>query len=166
MARYYSFFFIRWWQTPSTHGSAANLSRPPPLMSTFALLWGVLRTPLRFFQIVAPPFLAHLITHLFRTYCENFRPRSRKVRSPDHVKWPHLTKSLNVRQRYTDWTNALKLSAIAINNSVYKMNISEFRYRWPKVRSILWPLHYKSMGEKWKAPLLNKNHSKHSQTSG
>ena len=60
---------------------------------TFALLGGgVVETPLRFFQIVqkrrraAPPFLAHLIIHLFRTCCENFRPRSRKVRSPSHVK--------------------------------------------------------------------------------
>ena len=62
---------------------------------TFALLGGgMLRPPLRF--------LAHLIIHLFRTCCENFRPRSRKVRSPNHVKWPHLIKSLNVLQRYTD----------------------------------------------------------------
>ena len=34
----------------------------------------------------APPFLAHLIIHLFRTCCENFKPRSRKVRSPGYVK--------------------------------------------------------------------------------
>ena len=53
---------------------------------------GLLRSLLRFFQIVqkrrraAPPFLAHLIIHLFRTCCANFRPRSRKVRSPGHVK--------------------------------------------------------------------------------
>ena len=50
--------------------------------------------------------------------------------------------------------------------SISNMYISEFRYRWPKVCSILWPLHYTSMGEKWKAPLLDKNHSKHYQTSG
>ena len=105
-------------------------------------------------------FLAHLIIHLFRTCCENFRPRSRKVRSPDHVKWPHLIQSLNVRQSYTDWPIALKLSAIDTSNSVDKMFTSELRYRWPKVRSILWPLHYKSMGENWKRlfwtkPILN-----------
>ena len=37
-----------------------------------------------------------------------------------------------------------------------KMYISEFCwYRWPKARSILRPLHYKSMVENWKAPLLD-----------
>ena len=30
----------------------------------------------------------------------------------------------------------------------------------------LWPLRYKSMRENWKAPVLDGNHSKHSQTSG
>ena len=91
----------------------------------------LLRTaPSGFFQLVqkrrraAPPFLAHLIIHLFCTCCENFRPRSRKVRSPGHIKWPHLIKCLNVRQRYTDWTFALKLSAIATSNIVYKTYIS------------------------------------------
>ena len=34
----------------------------------------------------APPFLAQLFIHLFRTLCENFRPRSLMVRSPGHVK--------------------------------------------------------------------------------
>ena len=33
----------------------------------------------------APPFSAHLFIHLFRTFWENFRPRSLKVRSPGHV---------------------------------------------------------------------------------
>ena len=67
--------------------------------------------PLRFFQISknAPPFLAHLMIHLFCTYCENFTPRSCKVRSPGHTKGPHLIKSLNVHQSYTDWTIDLKL---------------------------------------------------------
>ena len=86
----------------------------PPMCGrglTFACCGGW--DPSVFFQIVqkrqraAPPFLAHLIIHLFRTCCENFRPSTRKVRSPGHVKWPHLIKSLNVRQRYTDWTVAL-----------------------------------------------------------
>ena len=39
-------------------------------------------------------------------------------------------------------------------------------YRLPKIRSILRPLHYKSMGESWKVPLLNKHHYKHYHTSG
>ena len=108
----------------------------------------------------APPFLAQLFIHLFRTLCEKFGPRSLKVRSPSHVKWPHLRKSLNVRHSYTEWPISLKLSAINIRTSIYETYISEFWYRWPKVRSILPPLHYKSMGEKWKAPLLKENHSK------
>ena len=92
----------------------------------------------------APPFLAQLFIHLFRTLNENFRPRSLKVRSPGHVKWPHLRKTLNVRHSYTEWLITLKLSAIDIRTSIYETYISEFRYRWPKVRSILRPLHYKS----------------------
>ena len=112
----------------------------------------------------APPFLVHLIIHQFYTCCENFRPRSFKVRSPGHLKWPHLIKSFNVCHSYTEWPIALKLSAIAKSNSMYKMYISEFWYRWPKVRSILRPPHYKSMGENWNAPLLDERHYKHSQT--
>ena len=34
----------------------------------------------------AARFLAQLFIHLFRTLCENFGPRSLKVRSPGHVK--------------------------------------------------------------------------------
>ena len=55
-------------------------------------------------------FLAHLITHFFRT-CENFRVRSLNIRSPGHVKWPHLRKSWNARHSYTEWLITLKLSA-------------------------------------------------------
>ena len=76
--------------------------------------------------------------------CHIHKVTTTKCTDPGHArsghKWPHLIKSLNVRQRYTDWTIALKLSAIATSNSVYKTYILEFRYRWPKVRSILWPL--------------------------
>ena len=133
------------------------LNTPPP--SGFSQIVGKRRRG-------APPFLAQLFIHLFRTLCENFGPRSLKVRSPGHVKCPHLRKTLNVRHSYTEWPITLKLSAMDIRTSIYETYISEFWYRWPKVRSILRPLHYKSMGEKWKAPLLHENHSKHSKTSG
>ena len=59
---------------------------------------GLESPPPVFFQIArkrrhcAPPFLAHLIIHIFRICCKNFRPMSRKVRSPGHVKWPHFIK--------------------------------------------------------------------------
>ena len=100
------------------------------LLARAPLRGGVWTPPMRFVWItlkrrrVTPPFLSHLIIHLFHTGCENFRPRSRKVRSPGHVKWPHLIKSLNVPQRYTDWTIALKLSAIATSKCIYNLRIS------------------------------------------
>ena len=78
--------------------------------------------------------------------------RSRQVTSP------HL--SLDARHSYTDWPIALKLLAIDIRNSVYKMYIFRFLYRWPKDRSILRHLHFKSMGENLDAPRLDENHSK------
>ena len=55
---------------------------------------------------------------------------------------PSLQKSLNARHIYTDSPITLKLSAIVVRNSIYKMYISEFWYRWPKVSSILRPPHY------------------------
>ena len=106
----------------------------------------------------APQFFAHLSIQLFP---ENFRPRSPKVRSPGHVKWPHLRKSLNACHSYIHWPVALKQSGFDIRNSIYTTFISEFGYLWSKVRSILRPLHYKLMGWNWKASLLDENHSKH-----
>ena len=82
----------------------------------------------------APSLLVYLLIHLFRT-CGNFRPRPLKDRSPGHVKWPHLIKSLNARHSYTECPIILKLSGIDIRTSIYKMNISEFWYLWLKVRS-------------------------------
>ena len=72
----------------------------------------------------APPFLAQLFINLFRTLCENFGPRSLKVRSPGHVKWPHLRKTLNVCHSYTEWPITLKLLAVDIRNSIYETYIS------------------------------------------
>ena len=54
------------------------------------------------------------VHNLFWTLCENFRPRSIKVMYPDHVKWPHLRKSLNARHSYTEWQITLKRPAIDI----------------------------------------------------
>ena len=53
-----------------------------------------------------------------------------------------LKKKLNVRHSYTEWPITLQLSAINIRTRIYETYITEFRYRWPKVRSILRPLHY------------------------
>ena len=110
---------------------------------------GVWTSPSGFSQKVekrqrgAPLFLGQLLIHLSRRLCENFGPRSLMVRSPVQVKWPHLRKTLNVRHGYTEWLITLKLSAINIPNSIYKMYISEIWYLWPKVRPILRPLRCK-----------------------
>ena len=93
--------------------------------------------------------LSHLFMHLFRTCCENFRPRSLKVRSPGHVKRHHLRKVwMLVIVTLNDWSHLNFQRLIALTaNSIYKMFISEFWYRWPKIRSILRPFHYKLMVE-------------------
>ena len=72
-------------------------------------------------------FLLHLLIHLFCT-CLKFIPRSLKVRSPGHVKWRYLRKSLNVCHRYTKWLIVLKLSVIDMNNNMYKMCILIFDF--------------------------------------
>ena len=41
----------------------------------------------------------------------------------------------------------MKLSGYHKTIITHKTCISDFRLRWPKVRSILWPPHYKAMGE-------------------
>ena len=93
-----------------------------------------------------PSLLECLFIRLFRTCYKNFRPRSHKVRSPGHVKWPHLRKRLNARPSYTEWRVTWKLLGIDVRNSIYNMHISEHWYRWPKVRPILRSFHYKSTG--------------------
>ena len=186
---------------------------------------------------------------IFSAPVVKFSEPGKSVWSLGHVKWPHLSKSLNGRHSYNDWPVALKLSAIDIvlslsavathslsqdstlywlhggpgagqsegncrdvtraytrrepivrpwpvsncltalgrataaperrrpqlrvgavakrchdttdvSDSINKMYISEFWYLWPMVRSILRPLHYKSMGINWKAPLMDRSHFK------
>ena len=75
--------------------------------------------------------------------------RSRQVTSPQ--------KSLNARHSYTECLITLKLPVFDIRTSIYKMHILEFWYPWPKVRSILRPLHYnKSIGENEMCPFWKK----------
>ena len=62
--------------------------------------------------------------HLFYT-CENFRPKSLKVRSPAYVKWPYLRKSLNAHHSYTDWRtlwNFQRLIRITISTKCLSRN--------------------------------------------
>ena len=145
-------------QTWAAHWSATNAGKAEVSRTIHVTRAGPgnVWTPLRF--------LGDLFMHPFLTCCENFKPKSLKVRLSGHIKWPHLRKRLNGRHSY-NWPIALKLSAIDMSNSFYKVYASEFWYRWARVRPILRPLHYKSMGENWKAPLLDENHSKHFQVS-
>ena len=72
---------------------------------------------------------------------------SRQVRSPGQVKWPYLKKYLEI----SPWLQFLRYQYETFNSwlsiSTYKTYISEFRFSWPEVRSILKPHHYKSMGK-------------------
>ena len=59
--------------------------------------------PLWFTRLAENDVSWHTLSNiLFCIRCGNFRPRSCKVRSPGHAKWPHLIKRLNVRQIYTN----------------------------------------------------------------
>ena len=115
-------------------------------------------TPFRFFASCSCLFSAHFV----KISDPGHSWSGHQVTSSD-LTW-HLRKTLNIRHSYTERPITLKLAAIDIGTRIYETYISEFWYRWNKVRSILRPLHYKSMGEKWKAPLLHENHSKHSKT--
>ena len=130
---------------------------------------GCLNTPSGFSQISkkkqrrgAPPFFGTpvhtFVSHIllkFQTQVTQGRvTRSRQMTSP-HRKF-------KCSSCYTEWLIILKLSAIDIRNSIYKMYISVLWYRWPTVRSILRALHYKSMGENWKEPFLDETRLKHS----
>ena len=107
----------------------------------------------------------HTCSYIFSAHVIKNWPRSLKVRSPGHVKWPHLRKSLNARQSYTDLPIALKLLAINIPNNIYKMYIWEFLYQWPKFTDIKSQFCIISQWKNWKAPVLAESHSKHFQTS-
>ena len=136
-----------------------GISDIPPSVRviTRAVLGGVFGHPLRFFADIWKT--TALGTSVHTSFPHNFRPKSLKVRSLGHVKWPRLTKSFNPRHSYTEWLIPLKLSVIDIRNSVYKIYISEFWYQWPKVRSILQPLYYLWVNErKLKGASFGQNH--------
>ena len=93
-------------------------------------------------------FFAQLSGQFFRNFLDNFRAKSPKVRSPGQVKWPHLRKNSQSRHGHSGWEKYLKPSGFGILPSTYNLYISYFiSYRWPKVRSISWPPHYKPMGK-------------------
>ena len=83
-----------------------------------------------------------------------------EVRSPGQVKWPNYKITFQSRHGYYVSGKVMKLSEYDEVTSAYKTYISDFWYRWPKVRSFLRPPHYKSMGKKstllyllWRKPI-------------
>ena len=78
----------------------------------------------------------------------NFDPMPCEVRSPGQVKWPNYKITFQSRHGYNVSGTVMKLSEYDEVISAYKTYISDFWYRWPQVRSILRPPHYKSMGKK------------------
>ena len=88
----------------------------------------------------------------FGTLPENFSPRSSQIMSPGQVKWPYPKNYLGFRREYSFWGINMKLSGVDKSTSVYKTYISEFRFRWHGVRSILSPHHYKAMRKYSYAP--------------
>ena len=132
-----------------TRAGPVVFEHPPPLLRFFADISAVAA----FGTPVHTPF-AHMLWK-FQAQVTSSDITSEKV-------WV-----LVISHSYTECPITLNFSELDIcYNSIYKMYVSELLYRWPKVSPILRLLHCKSMGEKWKAPLLEENHSKHSQTSG
>ena len=77
--------------------------------------------------------------------CEIFDPRSCQVRSPGEVNWPSLKKSLQSCPACSVCQKGFKLRGLHAVMGAYNLYISDFLYPWPKVRSVAWPFHYKSM---------------------
>ena len=96
----------------------------------------------------APPGFHPPYPHLFHNFCKNFDPMPCEVRSPGQVKWPNYKITFQSRHGYNVSGKVMKLSEYDEVTSAYKTYISDFLYRWPKVRSFLRPPHYKSMGKK------------------
>ena len=57
----------------------------------------------------------------------------------------HLFSTLRPRQSQSRWPSALKVAGCIEPIGTYNLYISDFLYRWLKVRSISWPSHYRSI---------------------
>ena len=141
----------RWRVNPRPAGGGVWTPPPPQVFSRIAK-----ETAAR----SAAGFSPTLPPHLFRNFCENFVPMPCEVRSPGQVKWPNYKINFQSRHGYNVSGKVMKLSEYDEVTSAYKTYISDFWYRWPKVRSFLRPPHYKSMGKKstplyllWRKPI-------------
>ena len=130
---------------PSRHDNprpagGGRLNAPPPLRF-FEESENTTASAAGFSPTLPPP-------HVFRNFCENFDPWSRKVRSPGQVKWPNYKITFQSRYGYKVSGKVMKPSKYDEVIIAYKTYISDFLYPWPQVRSFLRPPHYKSMGKK------------------
>ena len=115
-------------------------------------------SPLRFSQIVkkrrrvAPPNLPYLFSQQFDTFSKKtmtrWHQRSRLQVTLSDLTLSCVFRSLTSCQRHTSGPNSLKLAVYSKGIGVWNFYISDFWYRWPKVISISWPPHYKSMVKK------------------
>ena len=73
-----------------------------------------------------------------------------KVRPPGHWEWLHVKSFFAYIWlcQSRSWPYILKLGGWCKATGSYNMYIYGFSYWWPKVRSISWPRHHKTMGRK------------------
>ena len=129
-------------------GSAPTLTR--------ALLGGCLNAPppLGFSRIAkirrraAPPGFHPPYPPSFPQLLWKFRPKTMRGQVTRSGQVTQLQNNFPIAPRLQCFKESLKLSEYDVVISAYKMFISDFRYRWPQVRSFLRPPHYKSMGKK------------------
>ena len=108
-------------------------------------VWGHLYAHIRFWDSEETA----LYIPSFPDFCETCNRKSRRVRSPDRVTWllPNVwthTKPTIINRMF--WILWYWMTLIVPTTSTY---ISDFLYRWPEIRSISWPLHYRSMEKYW-----------------
>ena len=75
-------------------------------------------------------------------------PAPGQVRSPEQGKWPYLKNAIAPWLIFLKRIN-IKLSGVGKGIRSYKTYSSEFWFRKPEVRSMLWPQFYKAMGKCW-----------------
>ena len=89
------------------------------------------------------------IWHIFKQTMIRWPQRSRLQVKLSDLTSSCIFQSLRACQRLTKDPNSLKLVVCNTDIGIHDFYISDFLYRWPKVRLISWPPHYKSMGKNW-----------------
>ena len=76
----------------------------------------------------APPFFQYLLRIELHTLCQNFNPRSPKVRSPGQVKVKNGFLTLRLRSGHTRYPIDFKPSVFHKITDTYNLYISDFLY--------------------------------------